>query len=152
MEFNVFKYRAQLQKMYEEGSSDAKARLNTGISVPYFGDELVAKVRKHDGTYFYYVRDCVIEEILEYFATLKEVREAVYNWDNVTGKPKHITHKDELFMRFVAGLNMSDVYFESLVQCHKGQAFLNFYRDPEAKRTTEAEEEIKTAVSSLWGY
>lgn len=152
MEFNVFKYRAQLQKMYEEGASDAKARLNTGISVPYFGDELVAKVRKHDGTYFYYIRDCVVEEILKYFGTLNEVRETIYNWDNVTGKPKNISHKDELFMRFAVGLQLSPVCYESLVRCHKGQPFLNFYRDPEAKRSTEAEEEIKTAVAGLWGY
>jgi hypothetical protein len=153
MEMNAYKYKAQLEKMYNEGFSDALARLRAAENDKnYYGDELVAKVKKHDGSEFYYVRDCVFEEMMRYITLLKEVAETVYTWDHITGQPKELAKRDICFMYFVKSVIPNEIFFESMKKCYKGSPMMNFYRDVNEIETNKNIETMKQAVVELWSF
>lgn len=153
MTTNFYKYKSNLEKMYAEGYSDAMARIKAAENDKnYYGDELVAKIKKHDGSEFYYVRDCVFEEILKYISLLKEVAETVYTWDHITGQPKELAKRDVCFMYFVKSVIPNEIFFESMKKCYKGSPMMNFYRDVHEIENNKEVERMKEAVVQLWSF
>lgn len=153
MTTDFYKYKAQLEKMYEVGFSDALARIReTENDKNYYGDEYVAKVKTHDGSSFYYVRDCVFDELMKYVALLKEVAETVYTWEHVSGTPKELSKRDICFMYFMKGVIPNRIYFESMKKCYKGSPMMNFYRDVHELETNKDIETMKQAVIELWNF
>lgn len=153
MTTEFYKYRANLERKYSEGYSDAMTKIKAAENDKnYYGNELVAKVRKHDGSEFYYVRDEVFEEIMVYMQLINEVCETVYAWENVSGTPKNISKKDVLFMYFIEGLKFNKKYLNSMKKCFKGSPMMNFCKDLQEIEKNANAERMKSDVASLWGF
>lgn len=153
MTINFYTYKANLEKAYREGLSDAAARLRSEEADKfYYGNELVTKIRRHDGTHIYQLRDCVFEELLKYIGIMNEAAETVNHWKNISGTPKELTTKQKMFMYFVDGVKLNSEYKESMVKCFKGSPMLDFYRDPEEAKKAAEVEKMKFDVAALWGY
>lgn len=153
MTTNFYKHKARLEKMYSEGYSDAMARIRASEEDKnYYGDELVAKVKCHDGSEFYYVRDCVFQELMKYISIIKEVAETVYTWEHITGQPKELSKLDIGFVYFINGVKPNEIYLESMKKCFKGSPMMNFYRDVHEIEKNKNIEIMKQAVIDLWSF
>lgn len=153
MNINFYAYNGKLNKAYQEGLADASARLRAKEDDKfYYGDELVTKIRRHDGSYIYQLRDCVFEELLKYIGIMNEAAETVYSWKNISGTPKELTTKQKMFMYFVDGVKPERKYIESMMSCYKGSPMLDFFRNPEEVKKAADVEKVKLDITALWGY
>lgn len=153
MTTNFYKFKAQLEKMYLEGVSDAEAKLRANqADKMYYGDEFVAKIRTSQGSEIYYLKDTVFNEIIRLFSVINEVSTMVYGWENITGTPKTLSRKEIQFSYFIKGLKINDVYESSMKKCYKGSPMMDFYKNPAEVEHQNLVEKMKSDVIEKWHF
>ncbi|MBQ8574418.1 MAG: hypothetical protein IJ447_00020 [Clostridia bacterium] len=154
MTHTIYKYRHMQEKMFNEGYEAAELKMSAdAAALKYFGNELVAKIQRHDGTFIYQMKTEVVEEILRYIAILSEAAETVYAWENLkTGIPASLTKKEKALVYFVSSLKPDEKIMESLLGCYKGSPYMSFYRNPQTVEETNAEKAEKSRISDFFSW
>ena len=148
MEINIYAYRKLQEKIFVEGKLSAEALiLHEGKNENYYGNEHVAKVKRHDGTNMYYVSEAVMTEIMEYI----RLRENAIEYA-VSRNSSKLNPTLSAALQFISYLRIDENVQKSIEKCYKGQPMMNFYRDFQKIETDKEAERAKQDVVALWSF
>lgn len=147
---NFARYHATFEKLKAEAVADAEAILRAkDEDKKFFGDENCAKVRRHDGSVYYYISEEVLKEMLFWKAKQEAALKCVIFSDSAS----KLSKKEFSALEYVASFEVNRELFSSLKKAFNGSFMMDFYRDKEAVAELEAISEAKKELyATRWGF
>lgn len=143
-------YKATMEKVKTKVIADTAAMLNSHEEdKKHFGDEHAAKIRKHDGSVYYYVSEQAMMEML----TWKQLQEAALTCLVNSRQIKELSKNEYTLVEYLVNCRVDETIFKSLKKALKGAFLADFYYNKEQKQLENDIEEAKTKLlTERWGF